>query len=137
LLDNNGRIIGINTAIARVASDGMPITSISFSLKSNVAKRWLREQGVSAQEALAPSDTSTLEKSAGPSAPLPSRQTTRAAKSSPAPTIASPSPSPQLAAQSVTPPRPYNLDRLISERNRAEADLEDMIREMRGKLGGR
>jgi serine protease Do len=36
----------------------------------------------------------------------------------------------------VTSPRPYNLDRLISERSRAEADLEDMIKEMRGKFGG-
>jgi hypothetical protein len=29
------------------------------------------------------------------------------------------------------------LDRLISERSRAEADLEDMIKEMRGKFSGR
>jgi serine protease Do len=39
-------MIGVNTAIARVASDGLPITSISFSLKSSVATQWLREQGV-------------------------------------------------------------------------------------------
>ena len=39
LLDTYGRMIGVNTAIARVAPDGLPITSISFSLKSNVAKR--------------------------------------------------------------------------------------------------
>jgi len=137
LLDTDGRMIGVNTAIARVAPDGMPITSISFSLKSNVARRWLREQGASAQEALALSDMPTLDKSAGPSAPLPRKHTTQAAKSLTDPTIATPSPPQQLAAQTVTPPRPYNLDRLISERNRAEADLEDMIKEMRGKLGGR
>jgi hypothetical protein len=29
------------------------------------------------------------------------------------------------------------LDRLISERSRAEADLEEMIKEMRSKFGGR
>ena len=46
LLDGEGRMIGINTAIARVASDGLPLASISFSLKSNVAAQWLREQGV-------------------------------------------------------------------------------------------
>jgi serine protease Do len=46
LLDGEGRIIGVNTAIARVASDGLPITSISFSLKSSVATQWMREQGV-------------------------------------------------------------------------------------------
>jgi len=137
LLDTDGRIIGVNTAIVRVAPDGQPITSISFSLKSNVAKRWLREQGASAQEALAPSDRPTPYKSAGRSTPLPSGQMTQAAKSPTAPISASPSSPPQSAAQTVTPPRPYNLDRLISERSRAEADLEDMIKEMRGKLDGR
>jgi serine protease Do len=130
LLDTYGRIIGINTAIARLSSDGLPITSISFSLKSNVVKRWLADQGVSFQEVLA-SDRPALDKSAGRSTPLPGEQTTQPEDPSAAPTIASPS-SP-LAASS----RPYNLDRLISERSRAEADLEDMIKEMRGKFGGR
>ncbi len=133
LLDTDGRMIGVNTAIARVAPDGQPITSISFSLKSNVAKRWLRDQGVSAHEALASSGTPGLDNAAGRSTPLPSEQTTQPAD----PTIASPSAPPQPATQTVTSPRPYNLDRLISERSRAEADLEDMIKEMRGKFGGR
>jgi serine protease Do len=127
LLDTDGRMIGINTAIARLSSDGLPITSISFSLKSNVAKRWLRDQGVSFQEVLA-SDRPALDKSIGRST---REQPTQTENPSAAPTIASPS-SP-LAASA----RPYNLDRLISERSRAEADLEDMIKEMRGKFGGR
>jgi serine protease Do len=125
LLDTYGRMIGVNTAIARVAPDGQPITSISFSLKSNVAKRWLHEQGVSGQEVRAPSTTPELDKSASRSTPLPSEPATQ------------PATPPTIAAQTVTSPRPYNLDRLISERSRAEADLEDMIKEMRGKFGGR
>ena len=40
------------------------------------------------------------------------------------------------AAQPV-PARPYNLDQLISDRVRAEADLEDMIKDMRGKMDRR
>ena len=127
LLDTDGRMIGINTAIARLSSDGLPITSISFSLKSNVAKRWLRDQGVSFREVLA-SDRLALDKSVGRST---REQPMQTENPSAAPTIASPS-SP-LAASA----RPYNLDRLISERSRAEADLEDMIKEMRGKFGGR
>lgn len=111
LLDTYGRMIGVNTAIARLSSDGLPITSISFSLKSNVVKRWLHDQSVAMQE--------VKEQTAQPENP------------SPAPAITSPST--PLAASS----RPYNLDRLISERSRAEADLEDMIKEMRGKFGGR
>src|SRR5215813_8975349 len=46
LLDSEGRMIAVNTAIARVAPDGLPITSISFSLKSSVATQWLRDQHV-------------------------------------------------------------------------------------------
>jgi serine protease Do len=33
--------------------------------------------------------------------------------------------------------RPYNLDQLISDRAKAEADLEDMIKDMRGKMDRR
>ena len=138
LLDTEGRMIGVNTAIARVAPDGLPITSISFSLKSNVAKQWLREQGVSVQGTLARSDTpKPQDKSAVRSLLLPREQTTQPGGFLAAPKTASPSLPPELTAQPVPAPRPYNLDRLISERNRAEADLEDMIKEMRGKLGGR
>ena len=135
LLDTDGRMIGINTAIVRVAPNGLPITSISFSLKSNVAKQWLRDQGVSAREAwLTPTPgarqilivLSFYLAGKRPAWEFPGR-----------PSIASPSLPPELTAQTVPSPRPYNLDRLVSERNRAEADLEDMITEMRGKLGGR
>jgi len=131
LLDTSGRMIGVNTAIARVAPDGLPIASISFSLKSNVAKRWLREQGILLRESLA-RDTS-----AGGSIPPPRGHTIPPGPSPAAPTTAAPSLPPEPTAQTLTSPRPYNLDHLISERNRAEADLEDMIKEMRGKLSGR
>lgn len=132
LLDTDGRLIGVNTAIARLSSDGLPITSISFSLKSNVAKRWLHDQGVSVQEVLV-SDRPAPDISASRSTPLPQEQTTQPESPSAAPAIASPSSPTGLPASA----RPYNLDRLISERSRAEADLEDMIKEMRGKFGGR
>ena len=136
LLDTYGRMIGINTAIARVASDGLPIASISFSLKSNVAKQWLRDQGILAQEAPAPSDTPAPDKSASRSTSLPRGQTTQPENPPAAPMIASPFPLPKSAAPTVTATQPYNLDRLISERSRAEADLEEMIKEMRSKPSG-
>ena len=34
-------------------------------------------------------------------------------------------------------PRPYNLDELISDRAKAEADLDSMMLEMRGRMKGR
>jgi serine protease Do len=133
LLDGQGRMIGVNTAIARVAPDGLPITSISFSLKSSVAKKWLREQGVSSTTAAA-------------AMPAPPMSQTPAADASPPPPPPAPvapaqtpkAPIPPLAqAQAAPPARPYNLDQLISERAKAEADLEEMMRDMRGKFQGR
>jgi serine protease Do len=35
------------------------------------------------------------------------------------------------------PTRPYNLDQLVSERSKAEADLDNMIMEMRARMKGR
>jgi serine protease Do len=130
LLDTSGRMVGINTAIARLSSDGLPITSISFSLKSNVAKQWLRDQGVSFQQ-IPPSDRPAADKAATRSTAQPGESTTKLENPSAAPPTISPTP--PLAASS----RPYNLDRLISERSRAEADLEEMIKEMRGRFSGR
>jgi serine protease Do len=136
LLDGEGRMIGVNTAIARVASDGLPITSISFSLKSSVAAQWLREQGVGAR--------------AGRETPLPTGQMQPAPNQPLAPSVQSqgkPIQPPQSdlslrptmkpdAAQPV-PGRPYNLDQLISDRAKAEADLDNMMSEMRGRMKGR
>ncbi len=114
LLDLNGQVVGINTAIARLAPDGMPITSISFSLTSNVARTWLADRGVRAKYAAITSDQ-----------PAPPRQPKAPATppSKPAPTI-----------QSPPKPTPYNLDELIRERSREEAEMEQMMDEMRGSL---
>ncbi len=47
LIDANGYMIGINSNIARKGKSGTVITSINFSIKSNVARRWLRKVGFS------------------------------------------------------------------------------------------
>jgi len=41
LLDGNGYMVGINTAIARRSEDGLAITGINFAIKSSVVRRWL------------------------------------------------------------------------------------------------
>ncbi len=131
LIDSQGRMVGVNTAIARVAADGLPITSISFALKSSVAKQWLVEQ-----------DTNSLQ--ATSQASDPSVGTTSDV------TQGQPSLSPYWSKQNGTglntpsrksdrtgPPMrayPYDLDQLVSDRAKAEADLEKMIREMRGRV---
>ncbi|MDO8355487.1 MAG: serine protease [Nitrospirota bacterium] len=133
LLDGEGHMVGVNTAIARVASDGLPITSISFSLKSSVATQWLREQGVGGR--------------AGRGTPLPTGQTQPIIDQPLSQSQAKPgSPSqPDLPLKQMMkpdPPQPaparsYNLDQLVSDRAKAEADLDSMMSEMRGRMKGR
>lgn len=141
LVDGEGHMIGVNTAIARVASDGMPITSISFSLKSSVARQWLREQGTafSQQPALPPSGPTRA--AVEVPADQPSMQ-----QSLPAPRpVPSQAPAPKMDSQknqrgpaqprtTLPAPRAYNLDELVSDRSKAEADLDGMISEMRGRF---
>jgi serine protease Do len=45
LLDEQGIMIGINSMIARKAPDGLMITDVNFSIKSNVALKWLSRKG--------------------------------------------------------------------------------------------
>ena len=45
LLDDTGDMIGINSMIARKASDGLTITDVNFSIRSSVAINWLGSQG--------------------------------------------------------------------------------------------
>jgi serine protease Do len=130
-------MIAVNTAIARLAADGLPITSISFSLKSSVAAQWLREQGVNRSQPPPSLSTTPLSATnAASDAPVnpPSQQggqpETKAAPQTKAPSPPSPKPEPP-------PARPYDLDALISDRAKAEADLEGMISEMRGRMKGR
>ncbi|MBI5315548.1 MAG: trypsin-like peptidase domain-containing protein [Nitrospirae bacterium] len=138
LLDGEGRMIGVNTAIARVASDGLPIMSISFALKSSVAGQWLREQGVGAerqgggkgvrggnridQTDLIDQPAQSVQPQVKPAQP---HQSDLQLKQMVKPDAAQPA------------PRPYNLDQLISDRARAEADLDSMMSEMRGRMKGR
>jgi serine protease Do len=44
LLDANGRIVGVNTSMARKAADGLAITSVNFAIRSDVARRWMAAQ---------------------------------------------------------------------------------------------
>ena len=136
LLDGEGRMVGVNTAIARVASDGLPITSISFSLKSSVAAQWLREQGVGRRAGReTPLPTGQME-------PVPNRPLTPSVQPQgksiqPPQSDLSLRPTMKPDAAQPIPGRAYNLDQLISDRAKAEADLDDMMSEMRGRMKGR
>lgn len=139
LLDGEGHMIGVNTAIARIASDGLPITSISFSLKSSVATQWLRDQHVAIQQAngapagMGQTKVATDEQ---PSAsPVQARPQARPTPTPRAEALNKPPVKPNVLDPG--PARPYDLDKLISDRSKDEADLENMISEMRGRMKGR
>lgn len=144
LLDGDGRVVGVNTAIARVAADGMPITSISFSLKSNVARKWLREQGVVLVAGTTPSEAPPAKsKPALPATDKPSFQTGSEVTPDPVvvqpkeKTVQSPKPAPSkppAVAQAPPPAHPYDLDQVVDELARAEAEMEDMIKDSRREI---
>ncbi len=124
LLDAQAHVIGINTAIARLAADGLPITSISFSLKSSVALKWLRQQGVGLNVAQSFPEPDRRGPASGGGSGSSGGSTGSPAK---------PAQPPTTPPQVQTPPRPYSLDNLVGEVSREEADLESMMKEMRGK----
>lgn len=141
LVDGEGHMIGVNTAIARVASDGMPITSISFSLKSSVARQWLLEQGaVSVQMPVPSMSAPTRAATEAPMVPAPMQQPIPAPRpvpsQTPVPKMAGPGNRavPDQPLNAPSPPRTYNLDELVNDRSKAEADLDGMISEMRGRM---
>lgn len=136
LLDGEGRMIGVNTAIARVAADGLPITSISFSLKSSVAAQWLREQGVGAR-AGRETPVPTGQMQPAPDRPLAPSVQPQGKPIQPPQSDLSLRPTTKPDATQPIPGRPYNLDQLISDRAKAEADLDSMMSEMRGRMKGR
>jgi serine protease Do len=137
LLDSEGHMLAVNTAIARVATDGLPITSISFSLKSSVAAQWLRDQGLTRAQSAPASTVSSPPTKAASDLPTPKTSPPPAqVEAKPSPPAKAPVASPSKPIESP-PVRPYDLDALISDRAKAEADLEGMISEMRGRMKGR
>ncbi len=49
LRNEDGQRIGVNTSIARKASDGLAITGINFAVQSDVAREWLQSVGLRLQ----------------------------------------------------------------------------------------
>src|SRR5881296_3213043 len=129
LLDPQGRIIGVNTAIARLAPDGLPITSISFALKSSVARSWLRSQAVPVEYASGPLERPER-------LPVPTQapiQATPAETASPAPKASPPKATAPPPPQVHTELRPYDMDMLIRSTSKEEQELDQMMKEMRQK----
>ena len=107
LINGEGRQIGVNSAIARRAKDGLTITDVNFSLQSNVALEWMAKEGV------------TFEKA----------QTGRQASGNAAGTVTTDEP--PKAATALPPERPYQFHQIDRWMARTAQDLDAMAREMR------
>jgi serine protease Do len=126
LIDRSGVIIGINTSMARKAADGLTITSVNFSIKSSVARKWLGRPAAAA--AAAPSQTT----SETPAVPAPVVDDHAA----PAPVAALP-PAPKTKPVIVTPAKPYRADDVIQKHMKEMEDLGDeMHEEIQQRMNG-
>jgi serine protease Do len=114
LLDRSGAIIGVNTSMARKAADGLTITSVNFSVKSSVARRWLGGESAPAPTATAPYGEEVSPPHAVGKGPLP--------------------PPPQTKPLVVTPAAPYRIDDVIEAEMK---EMEDLEGEMRREIQSR
>jgi serine protease Do len=106
LIAPDGSIIGVNTSMARKAADGLAITSVNFSIKSDVVRRWLGQSGPSIASAPA----------AEPAAP---DAGTAASEPQAAPAVPD-LPAPKTQPVMVTPAKPYDIDDVL------EAEMKQM-----------
>lgn len=164
LLDSHGLMVGINSNIARKAQDGLAITDINFSIKSNVAVRWLNENGyhfgftspqVAKVETPEPYEPSGIVPQPRPSKSKMNADSETKTGTSPEPESVLPkskaevkpvepkqppkektveTPPEQEEEQILTEKRPYKLDDLFSA---TEEEMEDMMQGIRKKLKDR
>ena len=107
LINRRGQQIGVNSAVARRAKDGLTITDVNFSLKSNVALKWMAQEGVAVEQSQGGRQTD--EKAAG--------------------TVTTDEP--PKAVPALPPKRPYQFQQIDRWMARTTQDLEDMAHEMR------
>lgn len=141
LIDENGQQIGVNTSMARKAKDGLAITSISFAVKSSVAKEWLAKQGV--QVAYAKSflllgkertvSRRKLEVLSHRPIPAPDRHSRAPSPSLPRCSRINRRPNPKRD-QALPPVRPFSLDRLMRGLAQVSEDLESQMDQMQEEI---
>ncbi|MBI5629491.1 MAG: trypsin-like peptidase domain-containing protein [Elusimicrobia bacterium] len=132
LLNAAGQIIGVNTSMARKAADGLAITAVNFSVKADVAKRWLEKNGVKfayarPQAASAPRPSEPLGNASSPKVVAAPSAPALAPSAAPAPSR--PAGATVFKREMVTESKPYDRERLILEEIKSMEDLEQEMHE--------
>lgn len=105
LLDRRGYMVAVNSNIARLGKDGLPITGVNFAIKSSVVKKWLNENGYMIAYGKRPliKEDKVVERP----------------------------PEVKEKDRLLTPKRPYDYDAILKA---TEKELGDMMEEMKGKI---
>ena len=109
LIDAEGRQIGVNTSIARQAQDGLTITDVNFSIRSNVAVAWMADEGVTIDVAPRGRDLGSNDRLVPPE-------------------------DPPGTASMLPPQRPYRFEEVDRWYTRTEQDLERVADDMRKRI---
>jgi serine protease Do len=138
LIGASGALIGVNTSMARKAADGLTITSVNFSIRSSVVRRWLGADAPPLVASAGPvSPSAPAAPPAAPPAPADAVPTTPAppaavAPAAPTPPVAAVPPPPATKPKMLTPAKPYRIDNVIAAQIKQMEDMgDDMEREIR------
>jgi serine protease Do len=131
LIDRTGSIIGVNTSMARKAADGLTITSVNFSVKSSVARRWIGGDSAPAAAAVA-AIAPAAEAAAEPAAEAPAAPAAPAVEAPKAPAALPPAPT--TKPKILTPQAPYRVDDVLAQEMK---EMEDLEGEMRREIEAR
>ena len=123
LLDRRGYMVGVNSKIARLGRGGLAITGVNFAIKTSVVRKWLAKNGYRIAYGTKPLKKEENEVTVKPPEAFKEKEEKEVEEKKP--TIE------KKEDRFLTPKRPYDHDDLIKA---TEKDLEEMIKEMKGKI---
>lgn len=106
LFDERGYVIGVNTAIARRAADGLAITGINFAIKSSSARHWLAAQGLDLDYGPLPLDDQAIAAAYGLTPPPAAAEAAPAPAAAPTAGAAAAAPASATASTDASTPVP-------------------------------
>ena len=142
LIDRYGNIVGVNSMIARKGSGDIAITDINFSIKSTVAVKWMNSVGhafnYATPKTTPNSETDSITDNAG-IVPVPKQNKVQPKKqSAPKQDSLKPKeknkPKAHIEPEILTERHPYEEQDLFQT---VEDEMEDMMKEMKGRIQSR